>query len=251
MKNSAKWRNTSSSSPGTWSFSSGHSTGSPGPFDHRTCRTFPSRQPLISCWKRYGSSGEPACPLNPEGSGPPAACHGSAFEEEFPSTFKRSPGRRSASGATPAGADSFDRASTRTGNSGMNLSTRVSEMIASWSPPPDPEWVTCIPSLRHPDLVPGVRRAPGGPARVALPSNIGEDRESCRTEVDGQQHATGEQRGWIARVLSRNPIPDGPVLLVDDMVDSRWTMTAAAWLLRSNGSGRVWPLALAFAGYGG
>ena len=42
----------------------------------------------------------------------------------------------------------------------------------------------------------------------------------------------------------------GPVLLVDDMVDSRWTLTVAAWLLRVNGSGEVWPLALAITGNG-
>ena len=40
----------------------------------------------------------------------------------------------------------------------------------------------------------------------------------------------------------------GPVLLVDDMVDSRWTLTVAAWLLRSKGTGEVWPLALAITG---
>jgi ATP-dependent DNA helicase RecQ len=44
------------------------------------------------------------------------------------------------------------------------------------------------------------------------------------------------------------PLPAGPVLLVDDMVDSRWTMTVAAWLLRANGAGEVWPLALALTG---
>ena len=36
----------------------------------------------------------------------------------------------------------------------------------------------------------------------------------------------------------------GPVLLVDDIVRSRWTFTVAAWLLRHHGSGEVWPLAL-------
>jgi ATP-dependent DNA helicase RecQ len=41
-----------------------------------------------------------------------------------------------------------------------------------------------------------------------------------------------------------------PVLLVDDLVDSRWTLTVAAWLLRSHGSGEVWPFALAQAGGG-
>jgi ATP-dependent DNA helicase RecQ len=32
---------------------------------------------------------------------------------------------------------------------------------------------------------------------------------------------------------------------VDDMVDSRWTMTVAAYLLLTNGSGPVHPVALA------
>jgi ATP-dependent DNA helicase RecQ len=40
-------------------------------------------------------------------------------------------------------------------------------------------------------------------------------------------------------------VPTGPVLLVDDMVDSKWTLTVAAFLLTSNGSGPVYPLALA------
>ena len=37
----------------------------------------------------------------------------------------------------------------------------------------------------------------------------------------------------------------GPVLLVDDMVDSRWTFTIATWLLRAHGGGEVFPFALA------
>ncbi|WP_295440836.1 hypothetical protein [uncultured Thiodictyon sp.] len=44
-------------------------------------------------------------------------------------------------------------------------------------------------------------------------------------------------------------IPAGPVLLVDDMLDSRWTFTVPAWLLRQHGSGPVWPLALALTGH--
>jgi len=45
------------------------------------------------------------------------------------------------------------------------------------------------------------------------------------------------------------PILPGPVLLIDDMVHSRWTITVAAWLLRKNGSGMVFPMALALTGY--
>ena len=43
-------------------------------------------------------------------------------------------------------------------------------------------------------------------------------------------------------------LPVGPVLLVDDIVDSRWTMTVAAYKLRSKGCGEVFPLALSVAG---
>jgi ATP-dependent DNA helicase RecQ len=35
------------------------------------------------------------------------------------------------------------------------------------------------------------------------------------------------------------------VLLVDDMVDSRWTFTVCGYKLRKSGSGKVFPFALA------
>jgi ATP-dependent DNA helicase RecQ len=40
----------------------------------------------------------------------------------------------------------------------------------------------------------------------------------------------------------------GPVLLVDDLVDSRWTMTVAGAVLRRAGAPAVLPFALAAAG---
>ena len=46
-------------------------------------------------------------------------------------------------------------------------------------------------------------------------------------------------------------IPKGPVLLVDDVVDSGWTMTIVAALLRQAGSGPVLPVALATTSAGG
>jgi ATP-dependent DNA helicase RecQ len=42
-------------------------------------------------------------------------------------------------------------------------------------------------------------------------------------------------------------VPAGPVLLVDDVVDSGWTLTVAGWLLREAGSGPVFPFTLADA----
>ena len=45
-------------------------------------------------------------------------------------------------------------------------------------------------------------------------------------------------------------LPAGSVLLIDDMVDSRWTMTVGAWLLRKHGAAEVFPLALALTSRG-
>lgn len=42
----------------------------------------------------------------------------------------------------------------------------------------------------------------------------------------------------------------GNVFLIDDMVDSRWTFTVIAGLLRNNGSGLVYPVALALNSLG-
>jgi ATP-dependent DNA helicase RecQ len=44
--------------------------------------------------------------------------------------------------------------------------------------------------------------------------------------------------------------PSGPVLLIDDVVDSRWTLTVAGCLIREAGGGPVLPLALAEAALG-
>ena len=42
-----------------------------------------------------------------------------------------------------------------------------------------------------------------------------------------------------------NTIPEGPVFLVDDVVDSGWTLTVLAALLRQAGSDTVFPITLA------
>jgi ATP-dependent DNA helicase RecQ len=52
------------------------------------------------------------------------------------------------------------------------------------------------------------------------------------------------------RIVTADVRP-GPVLLVDDIVDSRWTLTVCGLLLREAGSGVVHPFALASAADGG
>ncbi|MET1755695.1 RecQ family ATP-dependent DNA helicase [Novosphingobium sp. RD2P27] len=127
------------------------------------------------------------------------------------------------------------------------LVTACANMVRAWSPDPAPAWITCVPSLRHPDLVPdfGQRLA----ATLGLPFHMVLAKTDARPEQKTMANSTQQARnidGSLA--LNGAPVPSGPVLLIDDMVDSRWTLAVSAWLLRMNGSGEVWPLALSQTG---
>lgn len=125
------------------------------------------------------------------------------------------------------------------------------QLQRNWGPVPRPAWVTCIPSLRHPDLVPDyagrLARALGLPFHAVF-AKTGERPEQKTMENSAQQARNLDGALAIPRPLPVDALGQ-PCLLVDDMVDSRWTLTVAAWLLRERGSGPVWPLALALTGH--
>jgi ATP-dependent DNA helicase RecQ len=120
-------------------------------------------------------------------------------------------------------------------------------LVREWKPNPAPAWVTCVPSLRHPELVPEFARRLA--EALSLPFAISLRKAETRPEQKAMANSTQQARnvdGSLAVIAEQ--VHTAPVLLVDDMVDSRWTLTVAAWLLLERGSGPVWPLALAFAG---
>nr|WP_204377172.1 RecQ family ATP-dependent DNA helicase [Xanthomonas nasturtii] len=122
------------------------------------------------------------------------------------------------------------------------------KMIQEWSPQPGPNWVTCVPSLRHPALVPNFAQRLA--AALGLPFHMVIAKTDARPEQKTMANSTQQARnidGSLA--LNGQPIPPGPVLLVDDMVDSRWTLTVSAWLLCKGGSGVVLPMALSQTGH--
>jgi ATP-dependent DNA helicase RecQ len=120
-------------------------------------------------------------------------------------------------------------------------------LLREWNPQPAPTWVTCIPSLRHPKLVPDFAQRLS--SELELPFRNAIVKTGVRPEQKTMANSTQQARnvdGSLAVIDEQ--LLAGPVLLVDDMVDSRWTLTVAAWLLRSRGAGEVWPLALAITG---
>jgi ATP-dependent DNA helicase RecQ len=116
-------------------------------------------------------------------------------------------------------------------------------MIREWNPQPEPTWVTCVPSLRYPDLVPNFAQRLASALGLTFHPALAkiDARPEQKTMANSAQQARNVD-GSLA--LNSLPVPNGPVLLVDDIVYSRWTLTISAWLLRKNGSGQVWPIAL-------
>jgi ATP-dependent DNA helicase RecQ len=122
------------------------------------------------------------------------------------------------------------------------------KMIREWGPQPPPTWASCIPSLRYPRLVPDFAQRLA--MALDLPFHMVIEKTDERPEQKTMENSTQQARNIDGALrLNGQEIPDGPVLLIDDMVDSRWTLTVAAWLLRTNGSGKVWPMALSQAGH--
>ena len=122
-------------------------------------------------------------------------------------------------------------------------------MIRAWHPQTAPTWVTATPSLRHPELVPDF--ASRLAAALVLPFHMVLEKIDERPEQKAMANSTQQARNVDGALgLKGVPIPTGPVLLIDDMVDSRWTLTVAAWLLRLNGVVEVYPVALAQTGQG-
>ena len=122
-------------------------------------------------------------------------------------------------------------------------------LMKEWNPQPAPTWVTCIPSLRHPNLVRDFARRLA--VQLELPFLQVLTKTDYRPEQKSMANSIQQARnidGSLA--IDEARLPAGSVLMIDDMVDSRWTMTVAAWLLRRTGSGQVFPLALALTAHG-
>lgn len=118
------------------------------------------------------------------------------------------------------------------------------EMIrARWRPDPPPLWVACVPSYNRPTPVPDFAERLA--TALALPFAPVVAKVKQNAPQRDQQNGAHQCRNLDGVFAVRGDLPGGPVLLVDDVVDSGWTMTVVAALLRRAGCDPVWPLALA------
>lgn len=121
------------------------------------------------------------------------------------------------------------------------------ESIGAWGPLPAPEWVTCVPSLLNPELVPDFAKRLA--EALGLPFHMTVQQVAERPAQKSMANSVHQARNVDGKfALLKGTVPAAPVLLVDDITDSRWTMAVIAMLLRRAGSNSVHPFALALTG---
>ena len=117
-------------------------------------------------------------------------------------------------------------------------------IMNKWQPTPFPQWLTCVPSREHPELVPNFAARLADYLGIPFVPCVRKVRDNePQKEMQNKYHRVRNLDG-VFQVEPWEGI-EGPVLLVDDIVDSGWTMTIVAALLRKSGSGAVFPFALA------
>lgn len=123
------------------------------------------------------------------------------------------------------------------------------QMINEWSPRPRPAWVTCVPSNRHPELVPMFAKRLAAQLNVPFRAAVKkvEEHEPQKLMENSAQQVRNLD-GVFA--IEASQLQRSPVLLVDDIVDSGWTLTVIGALLRQAGCPAVFPVVLAEASQG-
>jgi ATP-dependent DNA helicase RecQ len=161
-----------------------------------------------------------------------------------------SPGNPSAGQLAPGrpapGSPSADRAVPD------DLVAAVVKVLAGWDWDQRPVGVVTLPSRTKPKLVESLGQRIAEIGRIPYLGELRYAAGAPPSRSAGRQHNSAQRLAAVWRELT---LPEetadaarrlaGPVLLVDDRVETGWTMTVAARLLRQAGLPAVLPLALA------
>jgi ATP-dependent DNA helicase RecQ len=100
-----------------------------------------------------------------------------------------------------------------------------------------------MPSLRRPMLVPGFAERLaillGLPYASVIKHQV---QHPPQTEM---RNSFQQADNVLSKFTITNSLKGKPILLVDDIADSKWTLTVVGDLLQRNGSGSVFPFTLA------
>jgi ATP-dependent DNA helicase RecQ len=123
----------------------------------------------------------------------------------------------------------------------------VVEVLKDWARgdepwPARPVGVLAVASRRRPQLVTSLAERIASVGRLPFVGVVERVRHGDAGRTNSAQRVRALHDAFAVAAL---PVLDGPVLLVDDYVDSGWTMAIVARLLRQAGAAGVLPFALA------
>ncbi|RKR74417.1 RecQ-like ATP-dependent DNA helicase [Frondihabitans australicus] len=124
-------------------------------------------------------------------------------------------------------------------------------VLAEWPWASRPTGIVVMPSRTRPQLVSSLAQALGSVGRLPVlgaldgPGEVPGDRSTNSVYRLAELHGALTVGPSLAAALDSH---DGPVLLVDDLADSRWSLTVAGRELRRAGASAVLPFALALVG---
>jgi ATP-dependent DNA helicase RecQ len=154
--------------------------------------------------------------------------------------------------AEPAGGPPADQAVP------PDILRAVVQVLADWEWDERPALVVTIPSRSRPRLVASLGQEIARVGRLEYAGSLeyaGPDGpDDPAGQEPGQRNSAQRLRAVWQALAVPGPVgaavtrAAGPVLLVDDLVETGWTMTVAARLLRDAGAPAVLPLCLAVAG---
>lgn len=117
------------------------------------------------------------------------------------------------------------------------------KMVSGWHFEKMPQWIVPVPSRRNNALVGDF--ADRLSLRLGLPCWRGLVMIADTPPQKNMENSAFQQNNVIDAFGIEGTVPEGGCFLVDDMVDSKWTFTVAAAVLRRAGADFVVPLALA------
>jgi len=120
-------------------------------------------------------------------------------------------------------------------------------LLATWGWERRPAWVCPVPSRRQPELVGSLAARLGEVGRLPVVAALARAAETPWQETLGNSAAAAGAAVTAWRLAPGIEVPRGPVLLVDDVVRSGWTVAVCAALLGGADGGPAYPLALSRA----
>ena len=147
------------------------------------------------------------------------------------------------------GDDAPDRPAANDGPVPGDLIDAVVKILAAWDWAQRPAGVVTLPSRNRPRLIESLGRRIAEIGRIPYLGGLGyggDEPPAVRQHNSAQRlRSVWHELTVPGPLQSLMPGLGGPVLLVDDRIDTGWAMTVAAKLLREAGAPAVLPLALA------